>query len=244
MVTNKDMLNEVELSRYNRGWESFKGRYKVNSPKNVHSGMPVISEVYQFEDKPIFRAHVFGRRLRKFDPYFIASEHPMPFWNAQHYLMVGEQMYSATLHLAIGNKYNRRVAKEVPIEFNWKKPIFFIDNVSIELIRVEEGKLRGYDKETGYFSIYSDKTGRVLSRMSAMSFWQDRTYIQLLKKLRQGDQFSMEKLLRIIEAQDLIHKRRTPKRQTLTTSKDELIGLAQLGYYPQEKFDDFFSLWD
>ncbi len=244
MVTNKDILTEGELSRYNQGWESFRGRYNVNSPKNVHSGMPVISEVYQFEDKPIFRAHVFGRRLRKFDPYFIASEHPMPFWNAQHYLMVGEQMYSATLHLAIGDEYNRRVAKEVPIEFNWKKPMFFIDNASIELIRVEEGKLRGYDKETGYFTIYSDKTGRVLSRMSAMSFWQDRTYIQLLKKLRQGDQSSMERLLRVIEAQDLTHKRRTPKRQTLTTSKDELIELVRLGQYPQEKFDDFFSLWD
>ena len=190
------------------------------------------------------RKNVFGRRLKKFDPYFIASEHPMPFWNAQHYLMVGEQMYSATLHLAIGDEYNRRVAKEVPIEFNWKKPMFFIDNASIELIRVEEGKLRGYDKETGYFSIYSDKTGRVLSRMSAMSFWQDRTYIQLLKKLRQGDQSSMEGLLRVIEAQDLTHKRRTPKRQTLTTSKDELIELVRLGQYPQEKFDDFFSLWD
>jgi len=244
MVTNKDILNEAELLRYNQGWESFRGRYKVNSPKNVHSGMPVISEVYQFEDKPIFRAHVFGRRLRKFDPYFIASEHPMPFWNAQHYLMVGEQMYSATLHLTIGDEYNRRVAKEIPIEFNWKKPMFFIDNASIELIRVEEGKLRGYDKETGYFTIYSDKTGRVLSRMSVMSFWQDRTYIQLLKKLRQGDQSSMDGLLRVIEAQDLTHKRRTPKRQTLTTSKDELIELVRLGRYPQEKFDDFFSLWD
>ncbi len=206
--------------------------------------MPVISEVYQFEGKSIFRAHVFGRRLRNFDPYFIASEHPMPFWNAQHYLMAGEQMYSATLHLAIGDEYNRRVAKEVPIEFNWKKPMFFIDNASIELIRVEEGKLRGYDKEMGYFTIYSDKTGRVLSRMSAMSFWQDRTYVQLLKRLREGDNSAMEKLMRVIEAQDLIQGKRTPKRQTLATSKDELIALAQLGQYPQEKFDDFFSLWD
>ena len=122
--------------------------------------------------------------------------------------------------------------------------MFFIDNASIELIRVEEGKLRGYDKEMGYFTIYSDKTGRVLSRMSAMSFWQDRTYVQLLKRLREGDNSAMEKLMRVIEAQDLIQGKRTPKRQTLATSKDELIALAQLGQYPQEKFDDFFSLWD
>ena len=244
MVNINDILTKEEIEQYRGEWSSFKGRYKLNSPKNVHSGMPVISEVYQFEDKPIFRAHVFGRKLRKFDPYFIASEHPMPFWNAQHYLMVGEQMYSATLHLAIGDEYNRRVAKEVPIEFNWKKPMFFIDNASIELIRVEEGKLRGYDKETGYFAIYSDKTGRVLSRMSAMSFWQERTYVQLLGRLREGDGSAMEKLTRVIEAQDLIQRRRTPKRQTLTTSKDKLMALAQSGQYPQEKFDDFFSLWD
>ncbi len=244
MVNIKDILTKEEIEEYGGEWNSFKGRCRLNASKNVHSGMPVISEVYQFEDKPIFRAHVFGRRLRKFDPYFIASEHPMPFWNAQHYLMVGEQMYSASLHLAIGNKYNERVAKEVPIEFNWKKPTFFIDNVSVELIRVEEGKLRGYDKETGYFTIYSDKTGRVLSRMSAMSFWQDRNYVQLLDRLRQGDKSAIEKLLRVIEAQDLTQRRRTPKRQTLTTSKEELIELVRLGQYPQEKFDDFFSLWD
>ena len=244
MVTINDILTKEEIEQYHEEWKSFKGRYRLNSPKNVHSGMPVISEVYQFGDKPLFRTHVFGRRLRKFDPYFIASEHPMPFWNGQHYLMVGEQMYSATLHLVMGDEYNRRVAKEIPIEFNWKKPVFFIDNISVELIRVDEGKLRGYDKETGHFTIYSDKTWRVLSRNSTSSFWQDRIYVQLLKRLRQGDQSAMEKLIRVIEAQDLTQRRRTPRRQNLSTSKNELMDLIQAGQYPQEKFDDFFSLWD
>lgn len=244
MVTIRDILTNEEIERYNTEWHSFNGRYRLNSPKNVHSGMPVISEVFQFRDKPVFRAHVFGRRLRKFDPYFIASEHPMPFWNAQHYLMVGEQMYSATLHLAIGDEYNKRVAKEVPIEFNWKKPIFFIDNASIELIRIEQGKLRGYDKETGHFTIYSDKTGRILSRMSAMSFWQYRTYVQLMQKLKEGDKSVMDRMLRIIEAQSQNQRRRTPPRKNLRVTKEGLIEKLRNGEVPEEELRDFFSLWD
>ncbi|MCX6262230.1 MAG: hypothetical protein NTY95_15610 [Bacteroidia bacterium] len=61
----QDILSPEEIARYNEGWESFKGRYKLNSPYNTHSGMPVISEVYQFPGKPLFRAHVFGRRLMR-----------------------------------------------------------------------------------------------------------------------------------------------------------------------------------
>ncbi len=238
----QDILSPEEIARYNEGWESFKGRYKLNSPYNTHSGMPVISEVYQFPGKPLFRAHVFGRRLMRFDPYFVASKHPMPFWNAQHYFMVGEQMYSASLYQAIGKAYNRRVAKEVPIEFNWKKPIFFKDNISVELIRIEEGKVHGSDKETGYFTIYSDKSAKLLSRMSASSYWQDRTYFQLINKLKNGENSVLERLVRVIDAQDINQKRRIPMRQNLP-DKNLLIEQLKHGKIPEAELHDFFSFW-
>jgi len=238
----KDILSPEETARYQEEWKDFRGRYKLNSARNVHSGMPVISEVYQFPGKQLFRAHVFGRRLRKFDPYFMASKHPMPFWNAQHYFMVGEQMYSASLHLAIGEAYNRRVAKEVPIEFNWKKPIFFNDNISVELIRIEEEKVHGSDKETGYLTFYSDKSSRPLSRMSASSYWQDRTYFQLMNKLKNGDNSVLERLIRVIEAQDINQKRRIPIRQNLP-DKNSLIAQLKQGIIPEAQLHDFFSFW-
>ena len=244
MKSVSDILSEEQIKRYRKDWREFKGKYILNSSKNVHSGMPVISEVYQFENYPVFRAHVFGRRMRKFDPYFIASQHPMPFWNAQHYLMVGEQMYSAVSHLVIGPEYNKRVAKEVPIEFNWKKPVFFIDNISVELIRFEEGKSRKYNKETGYFTIYSDKNGRLLSKMSALSFWQPRAYLQDIEKIMQGDNSAIDDLIRKIEAQANNHRRMRKPRITLKSSQSDLVEALKEGHVPEEELHDFFSFWE
>ncbi len=244
MKTIENILTPEEIVRYQEGWRNFRDKYKLNSNRHTHSGKPVISRTYRFEDKHIFRAHVFGKRLKKFDPYFVASEHPSPFWHAQHYFMVEEQMYSAVLHLSIGDEYNKRIAKDVPLEFNWRKPVFFDDNISVELIRIEEGKLRSYDKETGYFTFYSDKTGRVLSRMSASSYWQDRTYVQLLRRLKQEELSVLDKLIRVIEMQDINQKKRTPPRKKLQVTKEGLIALLKSGKIPEQEMDDFFSYWD
>ena len=239
----RDILTAEEFERYNEGWRNFPRKYAPQTSYNVHSGTPVIGMVYRFEDKPVFRAHVFGRRLQRFDPYFVAEEYVMPFWHAQHFVMVGEQMYTASSKLVIGDQYHRQMAKEIPVEFNWRKPLFFDDNISVELIREELGKVRGYEKQAGYFTFYSDKTGRVLSRMSALSFWQPRSYVKCIERLKEGDHEVVERLIRQIEMQAVnLSRLRKPRR--LDVTKDCLISELREGRIPEDELHDFFSLWD
>ena len=62
----QDVLTEDEIQAYHAEWGLFTGKYKPETPYNVHSGLPIIGQVFQFEDKPIFRAHILKRRLKKF----------------------------------------------------------------------------------------------------------------------------------------------------------------------------------
>ena len=55
MKSTKDILAREELQRYKQEWLAFPGRYKLNDSYNVHSGLPVISQVFQFENYPLFQ---------------------------------------------------------------------------------------------------------------------------------------------------------------------------------------------
>lgn len=244
MKTINDYLSPEQITKYEHEWANFKGKYESNTSKNTHSGLPIISLVYRFEDTQIFRAHIFSKRLRSFDPYYQADKCLQPFYHAQHYIMIGEQMYSACSKLIIAEEYNKKIAKEVPIEFNWKKPIFFKDNLSIELIRQEVGNIGKYQKEEAYFTFYSDKTGRWLSRMSANSFWQPRAFMEDIKKIKEGDNNAIDTLIRKIEAQSLNHKRLKNPRINLTSSRNELIKSLRKGQIPEIELLDYFSLWE
>jgi len=246
MKTLKDVLKDEEIKRYEEGWANFKGKYRVNSPRNVHSGMPVISEVYQFEGYPIFRAHVFNKRLRSFDPYFIIKEESRgyihPFWHAQHYFMVMEQMYHASKRLILGDEHDKEITKDIPREFEWKTPVFWSDNISIELITEKLRKTSSYDLEACYFRIC--KTDKDLSYMSVLTFLQPRSYVRDIEKIKQGDNSAIDNLIRKIEAQELNHKRLKKPRTTLKATKDYLIEALRKGYIPEDELHDFFSLWD
>lgn len=248
MKTIKEVLNEEQIRRYGKGWNDFKGKYRLNFSRNVHSGMPIISEVYHFENSPIFRAHVFGRKLRKFDPYFQTAEESRgyihPFWHAQHYFMIMEQIYHASRRLILGDEHDKKVAKDIPKEFKWKKPVFWDDNISVELIIEKLRKIRSYDTEVGHFAIYSDKTNEKLSYMGILTFWQPRSYIQDIEKIRQGNNSAIDDLIRKIEAQTINHRRLRNPRTTLKITKDDLVEALRNGYIPEEELDDFFSLWE
>ena len=120
--TIRDVLTNEEIKKYEENWKNFKGKYKLNSARNVYSGMPVISEVYQFENYPIFRVHVFSKRLRKFDPYFQTAEksrgYIIPFWHVQHYFMVLEQLYHASKRLILGDEHDKVITKDIPNKLN------------------------------------------------------------------------------------------------------------------------------
>ncbi len=244
MKTIRDVLTSEQIEKYRFGWDNFKEKYTPNTSYNVHSGMPVISQVYRFEDTFVFRAHIFNKRMRKFDPYHMADKTVQAFWHAQHYLMVAEQMYTASSRIVINTKYNRMIAKDVPVEFRWKKPLFWSDTVSVELIREELGNIGPYEKQAGYFSFYSDKTDSILSRMSAYSFWQKRAYVNTLEKIRKGEAGAFEELIRKIESQEINQKRLKNPRKNLLANSEWLIKELNAGNIPEKEIHDFFSLWE
>jgi len=238
----EDILTKKEVEKYKKGWINFSGRYKPNNEDNVHSGLVVIGHVYQFEDKRVFRTHVFNKKLKKFDPYFVAEEYLMPFWHIIHYNIVLEQVYHGASTL-IRDK-NILHVKDVPLEFRLKEPIFWRDNVSVELIIDEKRKTERYLIEDLYFTIYDDKKDKVKSKISVRTFVEPRAFIKELENLRVGNNEALEKLIKKIERQEInLRKLRKPRRNLRVTRQD-LIEKLRKGYIPEEELFDFFSFWD
>lgn len=224
-------------------WKGFKKKFEVNIPYNTHSGMPVISHLLQYHDMPVFRAHVLNSRLRKIDPYHIADRYVQPFWHGQHYFVVCEQVHTAAMKMLIADQYHKMTAKEVPISFNWKRPVLWNDNVSVDLYIETKGRFGGSMKQEADFSFYSDKTRRKLGSMHVMSYWRERTYVLEMRKIEQ-DKAPIDSLLRKIRNQEVIHSKLKERRKTLSCTADELEDRLAAGDIPHAMLHDYFSLWD
>ena len=100
-----DVLSQKEIKEYNEEWGSFTDKYKLETPYKVHSGLPIIGKVFQFRDKPVFRAHIFKRKLKKaFDPYFISRNgYLYPYFHTVHYFFPIEQATHVALSRLIPN---------------------------------------------------------------------------------------------------------------------------------------------
>ena len=94
-----DIISQEEIESYYNEWTSFNQKYKPETNYNVHSGISFIGKVFQFKDKPIFRAHIFKRKLKKaFDPYFISNRgYLYPCFHTVHYFFPIEQIYHASM---------------------------------------------------------------------------------------------------------------------------------------------------
>ncbi|MDD5191593.1 MAG: hypothetical protein PHH54_02280 [Candidatus Nanoarchaeia archaeon] len=239
----KDILSKEEVKEYHKQWDDFKGKSKLNSCYNVHSGMPVISEIYQFKDKPVFRTKIFQNKLRKFNPYFISDKYGHPFWHVGHYFMIMEQLYHAASSKLRDN--SKLVVKDIPERFKFRKPIFWNCPISTELILEKLGEIRDYQQERTNFIFYDERKGRLISEIDVMTFYQPRAYIRQLEKIKQNknDQDAFERLIRQINWQDLQQKRLYNKRTNLP-DKDYLISQIRQGNIPEEGLHDFFSFWD
>ena len=254
MKTIKDILTEEEILKYQEGWRNFEGKYKVLSPSEVHNGLPVLSKIFHFRnfgkaDKyDLFRAHILYRRLRKFDPYFMASEFLAPFLNPAHRCIVLDQMYQATSICVKGKEeYSKRAAVEATKDAEWNKPIYFNSHTSIEAIRrrLKLKNIKGYDEqEIFYFTFYLDSSGEAISSSTMFLFLRPRSYILDINKIKQGNNSAVDNLVRRIEEQDRRHRRLLKPRTTLKYTKKELIEKIKSGQIPEEELHDFFSLWD
>lgn len=237
----KELLSKEEFDDYQTQWSLLnkKYKYKPESEYNTHSGMPVIGKVFQFQNKPLFRTHVFQRKLRGFNPYFTTPNYSNPFWHALHYTLATEQLYHAATGL-IRNNYKLHV-KEVPETACWRRPIFWREPISIELI-IEN--LQGKFDERVNFAFYNDKKKRVISTMSYLTSIGTRAYIQELERLKQGDEKALERLIRKIQRQQENLDRLIISRKNLRMSSQELIEKLRSGEIPEQELHDFFSLWD
>lgn len=237
-----DILNSEEIAQYHQEWENFKGKYKLNSPYNTHSGIPVISEVYRFKDKPIFKAGIPSKRkLRSIDPYFISERHIFPAWHIVHYFIVLEQMYHASMHLI--RDTNKFRTLETPLEIKLSTQIFWHDDISIELIWQPKRQTKEYSIEDCFFALYNDKNNRVKNRLSARTFVEPRAYIKSMEKTKGGNKGEIETLIRLIESRTYSQSNLLKPRQNLP-DKDYLIKQLKSGNIPEAELHDFFSFWD
>ena len=238
----EDILSKTEIEEYHEEWGNFNGKYKPNSCYNVHSGIPVISEVYRFKDKPVFRAHVFQKKLRKFNPYFISKKYFHPFWHVQHYFMVMEQLYHAGANKLRDN--SQLIVKDVPERFKLRKPIFWDKPTSVELILENLGEKGAYHQERICFTFYDDRKERNISEVDVMTFYQPRAYVRDIIDLSGGKQEVRERLIRKIQHQAIGHREMTKSRAQIISSQNELIKRLKSGQTPEAELHDFFSFWD
>ena len=242
MKTRKHLLDDKLQKEYIGQWNKFKEKYKVNNSYNVHNGLPVISEVFQFQNYPIFRAHVFGKKLRSFDPYLISEEkHLNPYWHLMHYQMSVEQLYHASIkHFRDTNKYH---AKEVPINLKLHESILWNENISIELILINKKKTKKYLVEECYYTFFNEKDNKVKASILGLAFVEQRAFVKDIENLDKGKDV-IDGLIRKIEWQNIRLKKLKNPRKKLLMSKEELINELKNKNIPRKELCDFFSYWD
>lgn len=243
----KDLLSEDEIREYHEEWNSFTGKYKPETSYNVHSGLPIIGQVFQFEDKPIFRAHIFKRKLKKaFDPYFTSKDGYLhPFFHTVHYFFPIEQAAHVSFSRIIPNYWdyliidrfdrNRYPIMEEKVNFSKNNP------VSIEIIPdVKIGKNRFIARLSATF--YEDRTNKSLQVWYFEGMGRLRRHLENIQRLKDGDSSAIKDLIIEIEATDVKHKKMINPRNY--TPKNELIQRLNNGEIPEEELHDFFSLWE
>lgn len=245
------ILSPSERENFYSSWESFKGKDEPAKAWQVHSGFPVISDVMQFEDKPVFRAKVFQSRskLRKINPYHNTPYYRIPFWHPIHYLTVAEQMYHASMEYF--RKDNHKfVVTEIP-SFDLKEKIVWAPRTNgyvsiIGLHKLLAGKWeRGRAVESFTCLLVDDKEKKFYGSVSGTCFIGFRSYVKAHKDLMEKKEGSKERMSRLIKDQAEQHNDLLTKRTDLTAQTDELLARVRDDLPIDEKvLHNFFSLYD
>jgi len=247
----ESFLESEDIERFHTQWEKFTGKNELSVPYDVHNGKPVISKVFQFEDKSIFRARVFqGRKhLRQINPYNNAPYYQIPFWHYIHLMIVGEQLYHGMMELHRPNNY-RYIVTEIP-ELSLKEKIFWPGRVNGHVSAIgkyktvmgslEKGKL----SEKYYCLIYDDEERKEKGSFSTTNFIGFRSFFKTTNDLVEKKLGSKERMIRLIETQEREHNYLLQPRTDLTSSGEELIEKVESGGIPsEEELINFFSLYD
>jgi len=242
-----DILSKGEIENYHQQWGLFSQKYSREAPYNVHSFIPVIGKVFQFEDRPIFRAHIFKKTIKyHFNPY--DPENP-PYQHANfhltHYLYPIEQIGHVGLS-RLREDYNKFLITEwlnnkIPLETK-EKIHFDKTHPSIELIfDLKQGKNKIAGKATATF--YEDSDNRILQTWYIEGFGNLRNYANCIERLKQGDKEAINELIKKIEVRSKKRKDILGLRRNLP-DKDYLINQLRIGNIPEEELHNYFSDWD
>lgn len=242
----EDVLSQKEIKEYHREWDSFTDKYVPESKHKVHSGLPIIGKVFQFRDKPVFRAHIFKRKLKKaFDPYFISDGgYLYNYFHTVHYFFPIEQICHTSLSKLIANYQDYIITdildSKIPQKLG-KRIDFTHTRASIGFVLdITQGKDRFSGRATAIF--YNDKANERLQVWYLRGIATLRNYIRTIKTLKEGNNKAKEDLIRKIEKIAIQQKKLIKKRDLL--SKNELMEKLKSGEIPEEELHDFFSYWD
>lgn len=244
----EDILTKKEIEEYHEQWSSFPDKYKPQAEYMVHSGMPIIGQVFRFKDYPVFRAHIFGRKLRKtFDLYFISKKgYIHRYFHITHYFIVMEQIYHASMPHLIKN-YNKFMTFD---SIDTKNPLKMIDRIdfyrtkaSVELIPDVIYKTTRYVARLTT-TFYNDKNNSIIQVWPFRTIGEQRQYVYNIEKLKKGDKSVIKDFIREIQGRTLMNKKLIKPKKDLLRKKDYLISELKKGNIPEEELHDFFSFWD
>jgi len=245
----KDILSKEEIEEYHKEWDLFSQKYTFETPYNVHSGVPVISKVFQFHDKPIFRAHIFKNTIRiNFNPYDPrGTPYPYPYFHITHYFLPFEQIGHAEMSILREDYHNFRITErlhsKIPTQMHKELPFGKMES-SIELIlNIKQGKYRFLGE--GIATFYDDKKNEILQIWPFEGIGELREYVKCINKLKQNknDKNALESLIRKISTRSKIKKKRLELRQDLP-DKNYLIDQLNSGNIPEQELHNYFSDWD
>lgn len=241
-----DVLTGEEVEDYYKQWGDFGGKFTPQTCLDAHSGLPVIGRLFQYEDKPVFRAKVLKRTLKRFDPYFMANEYLHPNFHTMHYFSPIEQVGHASLDRLVDGYGRFLIVERFSISRSQEmlSPVSFDEShPSIEaVIDLKQWKRKFFGEITVTF--YEDSNNGPLQTWFLEGKGELRNYVRCIERLKKGDESVREELVRKIEGENLRHRHLIVPRKTLVTTKEELIKAIRGGEIPEEELHDFFSLWD
>lgn len=241
-----DFLSQDEIKDYHLQWANFKGKFTPETPYAVHSSLPVIGKIFQYEDKPVFRAKILKRALRKLDPYFLGKKgYIHSNFHITHYFLPLEQIFHASVPGLVSN-YNDylltdKFGKEPPL---MNSRVHFDNNhpsVGIA-VKLKQNKKKFVFRFATTF--YEDTDNSILQEWYIDGVAVFRPYANCIHNLREDftDEIRDE-LIRKIDAWSIRHERLINPRESLP-DKDDLIEKLNSGLLPERELHDFFSLWE
>lgn len=241
-----DLLNEKQISQYHRDWSQYSNKYLEEYKHIVHSSVPLIGKTMKFNQYPVYRSHIFKKRLQKlFDPYFASKGYFHPLLHTTHYLILLEQIGHAAFTKEIPKYYQYRLKER----FKPRKPPEMKKSVEIDKSQtsIEVIPKVIYRNERLFFDVsltfYNDKDNDILQKWYFDGVGEKREYVKCLENYKQNPNGeNLGKLIMKIQNRSLSNKRLINQR-SIFAKKESIINNLVVGRIIEREIHDFFAIW-